>query len=105
MDIYGDKMSFSKVLNFISKKRQIFIVVFICSIGFNLYVNKFDFRQSIPNIFFQFFGSLILSFVFTSFLNIGREKSLNWLKSWLIVYILMVGLSLIMLILGIYPME
>lgn len=99
----------NEVINFIRQKRQIIIVVFVSSIGFNLYVNKFAIQGAVGGIIFQLLGSFIIGTVFTSFLNtvgrIMRRKEFYWLNSWLILYILMVGLSIITVIFGLYPME
>lgn len=82
-----------------------FLLILTASVLFNLHVNKYDYEQAIPGIFFQLFGSLILGFVCLQFYQIFNRGKSNWLKWWLVYYAFMVVTSIIILILGIYPID
>ncbi|WP_430816579.1 hypothetical protein [Carboxylicivirga sp. RSCT41] len=76
-------------------------IIFLASLGLQLYVKAPDFNAVFGGIIFQFLGSAILGYVISQFIAFYKKN--DWRKIWLKIYLLMVALFYLTVILGIYP--
>lgn len=85
----------------ISRLHYYIALTMLFSIGFNIYVNHPNYNIVFGGVAFQFFGSMVLGFVASSFM--AKYKVNDWRKIWLGIYVFMVATSILSVILGIYP--
>jgi cytochrome bd-type quinol oxidase subunit 2 len=78
-------------------------ITLLVSIGLNWYTNGPYLNFIIGGVLFQFLASLILGYVFSQFR--AKYKKNDWRKIWLTIYVFMVSSSIILVILGLYPMN
>jgi len=66
-------------------------------------VNDNNYVGIVSGVISQFFGSLLLGYVASQFR--AKYKENDWRKLWLGIYVFMVFSSIMILILGIYPLS
>jgi|GEM_PF-2994154 len=83
------------------KKYTLIIIVLVVSTIFNAFIRDVNIDIAFSAILFQFLGSLLLGYGISMF--VAKYKENDWVKYWKVMYVIMVGLSLLVYFLNFLP--
>ena len=95
------KITIQNIRKSISRFHYYMAVTMLFSIGFNVYVHHPNYNGVLGGVLFQFLGSMILGYGVSQFK--AKYKANDWKKIWLGIYVFMVAISILTIILGVFP--
>lgn len=85
------------------KNIKIIIITTLISLLFNIFVRDAAANLVFSTIVFQLLSSCILTYVISQFINTIKEY--DWTKSWMILYVVIVSLTIILFYAGLPPLS